>query len=187
MLRKLALVLGFVVLLAVAVRLSGAPLIPRGEESSAEDRPSSVNPEAERIEWLDHVTAICDWERKQAKALVRVYRKGGIGAPKDVELMLLAVIRMGDESKAIFNRLTPPFEYRREVRELRGRFRQERRALEGLVAAVRNVDRRAFLRGWRELATANARKVDALRNLGLRKCVTGELPASYEKPDPTIV
>src|SRR5688500_6978509 len=187
MLGKLALVLGFVVLLVVAARLSGAPLIPRGEEPSAADRPRSVNPEAERIEWLDHVTAICDWERMQAKALARVYRKGGIGAPKDVELMLLAVIRMSDESKAIFDRLTPPFEYRREVRELRSRFRQERRALEGLVAAVRNVDRRAFLRGWRELATANARKVDALRNLGLSKLVTGELPASYEKPDPAIV
>jgi len=105
MLGKLALVLGFVVLLVVAARLSGAPLIPRGEEPSAADRPSSVNPEAERIEWLDHVTAICDWERMQAKALARVYRKGGIGAPKDVELMLLAVIRMSDESKAIFDRL----------------------------------------------------------------------------------
>jgi hypothetical protein len=184
---KLALVLGFLVLLVVAVRLSGAPLIPRGEEPSAANRPDSVNPEAERLEWLDQVTAICDWERKQAKALVRVYRQRSIGAPKDVELMLLAVIRMGDESKAIFNRLTPPFEYRREVRELRSRFRQERRALESLVAAVRNVDRRAFFRGWRGLATANARKVDTLRNLGLRKCVTGELPATYEKSDPTIV
>jgi hypothetical protein len=187
MLGKLALVLAFVIVFVAGARLSGAPLIPRGKEPSAADRPSSINPEAERIEWIGHVTAICDWERKRAKALVRVYRKRSIGAPKDLELMLLAVIRMGDESRAIFNRLTPPFEYRREVRELRRHDRQERRALEGLVDAVRNVDRRAFLRGWRELATANARKVDALRNLGLTKCVTGELPASYEKQDPAIV
>jgi hypothetical protein len=184
---KLALVLGFVVVFVAAVRLSGAPLIPRGEEPAAADSPSSINPEAERIEWIDHVSAICDWERKRTKTLIRVYRDGGIGVPKDVELLLLAAIRMGDESKAIFNRLTPPFEYRREVRELRRHFGHERRALEGLVDAVRNLSRRQFLRHWRELAGANARKIDTLRDLGLKKCVPRPLPAETGEPGPQIV
>ncbi len=182
---KLALVLGLLVLFVAAVRLSGAPLIPRGEEPAAADPSSSINPEAERTEWIRHVTAICDWERRRTKALIRAYRR--ISVPKDVELMLLAVIRMGDESKAIFNRLTPPFEYKREVRELRGRFRQERVALEGLVDAVRNGGRRAFLLRWRRLAVANARKVDVLRALGLNECVIGRLPAKSGESGPNIV
>jgi hypothetical protein len=184
---KLALVLGFIVLFVGAARLSGAPLIPRGEEPAAADHPSSIDPEAERTEWIDHVSAICDWERKRTKALFRVYREGSIGVPKDVELLLLAAIRMGDESKAIFNRLTPPFEYRREVRELRRHFGQERRALEGLVDAVRNLSRRQFLRHWRELAMANGKKIDALRDLGLKKCVPRPLPAGSEESGPQIV
>jgi hypothetical protein len=116
-----------------------------------------------------------------------VYREGSIGVPKDVELLLLAAIRMGDESKAIFNRLTPPFEYRREVRELRGILGRERRALEGLVDAVRDLDRRQFVRRWRELALANARKIDALRDLGLKKCVPRALPAESGELGPKIV
>jgi hypothetical protein len=184
---KLALVLGFVALFLGAARLSGAPLIPRGEEPAAADETSSINPEAERTEWMNNVTAICDWERKRAKALMRVYRKQSIGVPKDLELMLLAVIRMGDESRAIFNRLTPPFEYKREVGELRRHLRQERRALEGLVDAVRDLDRRAYVRRWRALAVASARKVEVLRDLGLRKCVTGELPAETGEPELKIV
>jgi hypothetical protein len=183
MLGKLALVLGFVILFVAAARLSGAPLIPRGEEPPATDSAGPIDPEAERREWLSNVSAICDWERKRMKALARAYRDRSIGAPKDLELLLLAAIRMGDESKAIFNRLTPPFEYRREVRELRLRFRQERRALEGLVEAVQNLDQRAFVRRWRVLATANARKIQALRNLGLRKCVPRALPAEADEPD----
>jgi hypothetical protein len=184
---KLALVLGFVVLFVAAARLSGAPLIPRDEEPAAADRRSSINPEAERIEWIDHVSAICDWERKRTKALFRVYRERSIGVPKDVELLLLAAIRMGDESKAIFNRLTPPFEYRREVRELRLIMGRERRALEGLVDAVRDLDRHEFVRDWRELALANAKKIDALRDLGLKKCVPRPLPAESGESGPQIV
>lgn len=182
MLGKLALVVGFVALFVGAVKLSGFPLIPRGEEPAGADRPNSLDPEAERLEWIDHVGAICDWERKRTKTLFRVYRRS-IGVPKNLELLLRAAIRMGDESKAIFNRLTPPFEYRREVRELRRHFGDERRALEGLVEAVRNLDRRQFVHRWRALAIANARKIDALRNLGLTKCVPRPLPAKSGKSD----
>jgi hypothetical protein len=166
-----AFVLGFVILFAAAVRLSGAPLIPRGQEAAGSDSVDSIDPEAERLEWIDHVSAICDYERKRGRTLNRVYREGALAIPKDVELWLLSVIRMGDESRAMFNRLTPPLEYRREVRELRGHFRKERLALEGLVDAVRNGDAREYIRRWRDLTTADARKVEALRNLGLKKCV----------------
>jgi hypothetical protein len=179
---KLALVIGFVALFVAAIKLGGAPLIPRGEEPAGADRSASLDPEAARTEWIDHVSAICDWERKRSKALFRVYR-GSAGVPKNLELLLRAAIRMGDESKAIFNRLTPPFEYRREVRELRRHFGDERRALEGLVDAVRNLDRRQYVRHWRQLAMANARKIDALRNLGLTKCIPRPLPAKSEKSD----
>jgi hypothetical protein len=185
--KLLAVVVGFVVLFGAALRLSGAPLIPRGEEEASDDV-EAIDPEADRTEWIEHVDAICDWERKRLRALIRIYRRGNIlGAPKDLEIMLLAAIRMGDESKAIFNRLTPPFEYRREVRELRRLFRQERRALEGLVKAVQNLDHRRFVRGWRDLATANGRKVKALRDLGLKKCVPRSLPREAGEPDRKIV
>ena len=177
---KLAVVIGFVALFVAAIKLSGAPLIPRGQEPAAADRSPSLDPEAERREWIDHVGAICDWERKRTKTLFRVYR-GSVAVPKNLELLLRSAIRMGDESKAIFNRLTPPFEYRREVRELRRHFADERRALEGLVDAVTALDRRQFLRRWRELAVANGRKIDALRNLGLSNCVPRPLPAEPEQ------
>jgi hypothetical protein len=184
---KLALVVGFIVLFVAAVRLSGAPLIPRADEE-ATDTVDAIDPEADRIDWIEHVGAICDWEQKRQRALLRAYRRANIiGTPKDLEIMLLAAIRMGDESKAIFNRLTPPFEYRREVGELRRLFRQERRALEGLVKAVQNLDDRRFVRRWRDLATANARKTDALRDLGLTKCVPRALPREAGEPDLKIV
>jgi hypothetical protein len=184
---KFALALGILAVLVGALWLSGAVLSRGDEETARADSADSINPEANRLEWIDHVSAICDWERKRFKTLKRVYREGSSGVPKDLELLLLAVIRMGDESKAIFNRLTPPFEYRREVQELRSRFRDERRALDGLVDAVRNGDRRAFLRHWRDLAKAGARKVDMLRNLGLTKCVPRLLPPEPEERKTTIV
>jgi hypothetical protein len=187
MLGRLALALGLLAFLIGAVWLS-SDLLTRGEEeATAADSADSLNPEATRLEWIDHVSAICDWERKRARALIRAYREGSIGVPKDLELMLLAAIRMGDESRAIFNRLTPPFEYRREVRELRALFRDERLALEGLVDAVQDLNQRRFVRGWRDLARANARKVNALRNLGLTKCVPRLLPRDPGEPKTTIV
>jgi hypothetical protein len=184
---KLAFTLGLLALLAAALRVSGGLLTPNGQEQSGGDTVERIDPEGTRLEWIDHVSAICEWERKRMKALKRVYRERTLVVPTDLEFLLLGVIRMGDESKAIFNRLTPPFEYRREVQQLRTHFRQERLALEGLVDAVRNLDRREFLRRWRDLARADARKVEMLRNLGLAKCVPPlPLPES-EDPSSTFV
>ena len=182
MLGKLALALGLLVLFAAALRLSGEVLSANGQEPAGGDTVEAIDPEAKRLEWIDHVGAICEWERKRMKTLKRVFRERAIIVPADLASLLLEVIRMGDESKAIFNRLTPPLEYRREVQQLRTRFRQERRALEGLVDAVENLDRRQFLRRWRDLARADARKVDMLRALGLTKCVPPlPLPKSEER------
>lgn len=181
MLAKLALALGLLVLFAAALRLTAGVLSANGQEPAGGDTVQAIDPEARRLEWIDHVGAICEWERKRMKTLRRAYRERAIILPKDLELMLLGVIHMGDESRAIFNRLTPPFEYRREVQQLRARFRQERRALEGLVDAVKDLDQRKFLRRWRDLVKADARKVDMLRNLGLTKCVPPlPLPKSEE-------
>jgi hypothetical protein len=186
-LAKLALALGLLVLVAAALRLSGEVLSANGQGRAGGDTVKVIDPEARRLEWIDQVGAICEWERKRMKTLKRAYRERAIIVPKDLELMILGVIHMGDESKAIFNRLTPPFEYRREVQQLRTHFQEERRALEGLVDAVRNYDQRQFLRRWRDLVRADARKVEMLRNLGLTKCVPPlPLPKS-EEPRSTVV
>lgn len=164
MLSKLAAVAVVLGALPVAILLAGGlPDGPRQDLVPYETR--TVGAEEE---WRNRVEAICDWEKQQAKALTRAFRR--IQAPVDVEFLFKSAIRLSDESRAIFARLAPPLEYRRERSDLLRLFRQERSGLADALEAFKERRRRAFIRSVRRFVEADTRSSRLLAQLGVDGC-----------------
>jgi hypothetical protein len=165
MLARLAAVV--LVLGAVPATLFAAGQLPLPEREQGVV-PYETRTLSAETQWREHVNAICAWEKKQAKTLVRAFRRARTRA--DVELLLQHAIRLGEQSSAIFGRLHPPLVYRREATTLRRVFRSERAALANLLDAFRVGNRAAFYSAAKRLVAADQRSTRLLTELGVDGC-----------------
>jgi hypothetical protein len=156
-----AVVLGIIPVALISV--GGLPSGPREDLVPYETR--TVGAEEQ---WRQRVGAICKWELKQGKAFNRAFRRAA--APVDVAFMFKSLIRLNDESTAIFARLEAPLEFRRESKDLLRYLRQERAGLADALRAFRDRRRAAFFRSVRRLAQAQAKIGGLLIQLGVNGC-----------------
>jgi hypothetical protein len=158
-----ALVLGLV---AGALWLGGALQPP----SPGDVGPSlaGVEPARDEGDWAAKVGAICGWERRQNDALERAFRRAV--TPRDVELYLESAMSLATRTAGVFDRLQPPFAYRREVRELRRLLWRQQRGLENMLAAFKRRDRRAFVGAVRQLVRFDERTAAIFADLGVDGC-----------------
>jgi hypothetical protein len=156
-----AVVLGIIPVALISV--GGLPSGPREDLVPYETR--TVGAEEQ---WRERVGAICKWELKQGKAFNRAFRRAA--APVDVVFMFKSLIRLNDESMAIFARLEAPLEFRRESKDLLRYLRQQRAGLAGALRAFRDRRRPAFIQSVRRLAKAEAKIGGLLVQLGVNSC-----------------
>jgi hypothetical protein len=81
-------------------------------------------------------------------------------------------MRMIEESRAIFGRLDPPFEFERESRDLNRLLLSERASLAATLNAFRARKKAAFLGSLNRFARTDARISELLNQLGGAGCRT---------------
>jgi hypothetical protein len=123
---------------------------------------------SEESAWRTRMGAICGWERKQGRALEKVFRRAS--SPADVRLLFQEAIRLSDESLAMFKRLDTPLEYRREARTLQRLSWQERMAIKHALEAFKDGKRAAFVRAIRALVAADSKTSRLLAQIGIGGC-----------------
>ena len=160
-------ILAAVVVVAVVpvalVAFGDLPAEQRNDLVVSETRPV----DAEGL-WRDRVSSICRWQRKQGKLFRKAFRYAA--TPVDVEFALKSAMRFLDESRAIFGRLDPPFEFQREARTFVRLLRSERGSLAALLKAFRERKRAAFEHNLRRVLRADARATNLLKQLGGAGC-----------------
>jgi hypothetical protein len=124
-------------------------------------------------EWREHVSAICGWERQQARAFKKAFRRAW--SPADIEFQFNAALRLSDQSLAIFNRLATPLEYTREARTLRLLLWEERTGIKNARDAFKDRRRGPFLRSVRRFVAADVKSSRLLAQLGVAGCTVKPL------------
>jgi hypothetical protein len=165
MIAKLAAFAVVVGVVPAALWLAGLlpPPEARSDVVAGESRTTS-----EETAWRSRVGAICGWERKQARALEKAFRRAS--SPADFQLLFQEAIRLSDESLGIFKRLDTPLEYRREARTLRRLSWQERTATKHALEAFKEGKRAAFARAIRALVAVDSKSSNLLAQLGIDGC-----------------
>jgi hypothetical protein len=160
-----------------ALWIAGYLPLPSNPEEPGQAAVGTADLEEE--EWRQRVHALCDWERKRARAFKEAYR--GAVSPADALFAFDSTIRLARKSLAIFRSLDVPFEFQRESRELERLLEREQTALLALREAVRTGNRRAFVHRVQEIGKSEQRKRALFSDLGLRGCLPR---APNGRPDP---
>jgi hypothetical protein len=160
-----ALVIVFVVGIVPIALLAfgGVPTEPRKDLVASETRQDNAEEQ-----WQDHVGAICAWQRKQVRLWRRAFRD--VASPADIEFALKSAMRMIDESRAIFSRLDPPFEFQRESRTLVRLLARESTSLDAMIKAFHDRRQDAFVRSLGSFVRLDTRSSALLNELGGSGC-----------------
>jgi hypothetical protein len=161
------LLVAAVVVAAVGAVLWASGAVAPGGDSGA-DRASRRAEPIPTETWARRVGAICRWERQESKGLLRRLRT--TYTYRDAELWVRAASRVADRSIAMFRRLPPPQDHRRQHADVLRLLARQEAAGKAMAKAVHEHDDRAFFREAERVFRLSERVNRILVRLGVEGC-----------------
>ena len=167
---RLPLIAASLALVAGALAAGGCSATKDGPVAASQTRAIATT------EWVSRVDQICEWVRPQSRRLMRA--ASGLRTFDEAAAWVRAVTELSERANAVFRRLPPPRDRRRERQEILRLMRREDDFGSRLVRAIEEQRSRAFFTFARRIEAIDRRIAIALDDVGATECN----PGMREKP-----